>query len=63
MPVKILYSLLLAFSLIPCARADLAAATVLAALRQAHIPLADIGVEVREAHARKPLISINARSR
>ena len=60
MPVKILYSLLLISSLIPRANADSLPPSVLAALRQAHIPLADIGVEVREANARKPLISINA---
>jgi len=60
MPAKLLYSLLLAFSLLPCAHAASLPPSVLAALRQAHIPLADIGVEVREANARKPLISINA---
>jgi len=60
MPVKILYSLLLVFNLAPCALADSLPPSVLTALRQAHIPLADIGVEVREANARKPLISINS---
>ena len=60
MHLKILYSWLLIFSLIPCAQAASLPPSVLAALRQVHIPLADIGVEVREANARKPLISINA---
>ncbi len=60
MPVKILYSLLLIFSLTPCAHAASLPPSVLAALRQAHIPLADVGVEVREANTRKPLISVNS---
>ena len=60
MPVKTLYSLLLVLSLIPCARAASLPPSVLAALREAQIPLADIGVEVREARARKPLISVNS---
>ena len=59
-PVKIRYGLLLLFSLISCAHGAALPPSVLSALRQAHIPLADIGVEVREANARKPLISINA---
>jgi D-alanyl-D-alanine carboxypeptidase/D-alanyl-D-alanine-endopeptidase (penicillin-binding protein 4) len=60
MPVKLLYSLLLLFSLAPCAHAASLPPSVLTALRQAHIPLADIGVEVREANSRKPLISVNS---
>jgi D-alanyl-D-alanine carboxypeptidase/D-alanyl-D-alanine-endopeptidase (penicillin-binding protein 4) len=60
MPVKIFYSLLLIFSLIPCAHAASLPPSVLAALRQAHIPLADVGVEVREANTRKLLISVNS---
>lgn len=59
MPVKVFYSLLLILSLIPCTHAASLPPSVLAALRQARIPLADIGVEVRETNARKPLISIN----
>lgn len=35
-------------------------ATVKQALQQAHIPLAGIGIEVREVNARTPLLSINA---
>ncbi|MBI3222086.1 MAG: D-alanyl-D-alanine carboxypeptidase, partial [Nitrosomonadales bacterium] len=35
-------------------------AAVKQALRQAHIPLASVGIEVREVNARTPLISINA---
>lgn len=59
MLVKIHYSLLLVFSLISCAHAASLPPPVLAALRQVHIPFGDIGVEVREATARKPLININ----
>ncbi len=59
MLVKIHYSLLLVFSLISCAHAASLPPPVLAALRQVHIPYGDIGVEVREATARKPLININ----
>lgn len=33
---------------------------VLAALREAHIPVGDVGVEVREVDSKKPLISVNA---
>ncbi len=54
-----LYCLLLVFSLISGAHAAPLPPSVLAALKQAHIPLADIGVEVREANTRKPLISVN----
>jgi D-alanyl-D-alanine carboxypeptidase/D-alanyl-D-alanine-endopeptidase (penicillin-binding protein 4) len=60
MPVKILCSLLLALSLTPCVHAAPLPPSVRAALQQAHIPLADIGVEVREANAHKPLISIHS---
>jgi D-alanyl-D-alanine carboxypeptidase/D-alanyl-D-alanine-endopeptidase (penicillin-binding protein 4) len=34
--------------------------SVLTALEQAHIPLANVGIEVREVNARSPLISLNA---
>lgn len=51
-------ALLLAWSLAAPA-ADLPPA-VLAALEQAHIPLASVGIEVREVNARSPLIAINA---
>ena len=57
--IKILYGMLLIFSLIPCAHPAALPPPVLSALRQAHIPLADVGVEVREANTRKPLISVN----
>ena len=60
MPAKILYGWLLVFSLTPCVHAVSLPPSVLDALRQAHIPLANIGIEVREANARKPLISINS---
>ena len=57
--VNILYGLLLVFSLIPGIQAASLPPSVLAALKQAHIPQSDIGVEVREVKARKSLISIN----
>lgn len=61
MPLKYtLYGLLLVFSLIPGTYAASLPPSVLAALKQAHIPLANIGVEVREVNARKPLISANS---
>lgn len=60
MSVKILYRLLLIFTLTPCAQATSLPPSVLAALKQAHIPLADVGVEVRGLNAHKPLISIHA---
>jgi D-alanyl-D-alanine carboxypeptidase/D-alanyl-D-alanine-endopeptidase (penicillin-binding protein 4) len=58
--IKILYSLLLVLSLIPGAYAASLPPSVLTALKQAHIPLADIGVEIREANSGKPLISVNS---
>ena len=57
--VNILYGLLLVFSLIPGIQAASLPPSVLAALKQAHVPLSDIGIEVREVKARKSLISIN----
>jgi len=60
MHVKIFFSLLLIFSLIPCARTAQLPPSVLSALRQANIPPGDIGVEVREVNARKPFIDINS---
>ena len=59
MLVNILYGLLLVFSLIPGIQAASLPPSVLAALKQAHVPLSDIGIEVREVKARKSLISIN----
>jgi len=51
------------FCLLFCLASSSNAATlpssVLTALKQAHIPLSDIGVEVRQTTARKPLISLN----
>ncbi|MEJ1958955.1 MAG: D-alanyl-D-alanine carboxypeptidase [Nitrosomonadales bacterium] len=52
--------MLLIFTLTPCAQATSLPPSVLAALKQAHIPLADVGVEVRGLNAHKPLISIHA---
>lgn len=53
-----LAALLLAWSLaVPAA--DLPP-TVLTALEQAHIPLANVAIEVREVNARSPLLAINA---
>jgi len=49
----------LLFCLAPSANAASLPASVLTALKQAHIPLSDIGVEVRQTTARKPLISLN----
>ena len=60
MNVKIPYVLLLVISLISCAEAAPLPPSVLTALNQAHIPLANIGIEVREANSRKSLIRINA---
>ena len=60
MNVKIPYVLLLVISLISCAEAASLPPSVLTALNQAHIPLANIGIEVREANSRKSLIRINA---
>src|SRR5512135_3057948 len=34
--------------------------SVTAALHKAHIPLSAVGIEVREASSRKPLVSVNA---
>ena len=59
MRIKILYGFLLVFHLISSTNAASLPPSVLIALKQAHIPLADIGVEVREVKARRPLISIN----
>lgn len=58
MRVKIFCGLLL-FSLIPCSHAASLPSSVLSALQQAHIPLADVGIEVRQVNARRPLISVN----
>jgi D-alanyl-D-alanine carboxypeptidase/D-alanyl-D-alanine-endopeptidase (penicillin-binding protein 4) len=55
----ILCCLLPVFSLIPCAESARLPPSVLAALQQAQIPLANIGVVVREVNSPKPLISIN----
>jgi len=60
MPARIFYILLLASSLVPCVHAASLPPSVLDALKQAHIPLADVGIEVRELNARKPLLHINA---
>jgi D-alanyl-D-alanine carboxypeptidase/D-alanyl-D-alanine-endopeptidase (penicillin-binding protein 4) len=53
----------LLFCLLFCLTASASAAklppSVLTALTQAHIPLSDIGIEVRQANAQKPLISLN----
>ena len=58
--LKIFFRLWLISGLIPCVHATPLPSSVLDALRQANIPLADIGVEVREINARKPLISVNS---
>jgi D-alanyl-D-alanine carboxypeptidase/D-alanyl-D-alanine-endopeptidase (penicillin-binding protein 4) len=59
MRVNTFFVLLFVFSVIPDAHAVSLPPSVLAALQQSHIPLADVGIEVREAHADKPLIRIN----
>jgi D-alanyl-D-alanine carboxypeptidase/D-alanyl-D-alanine-endopeptidase (penicillin-binding protein 4) len=57
---KIICGLLCVFCLCCRASATPLPPSVRDALRQAHIPQEDIGVEVREVNAGKPLISINA---
>ncbi len=59
--MKMICVLLLGFSLIGSAGAASLPSAVRHALRQAHIPLSSIGIEVRGISAHKPLISINAR--
>jgi D-alanyl-D-alanine carboxypeptidase/D-alanyl-D-alanine-endopeptidase (penicillin-binding protein 4) len=55
-----LYFVLIIICLMPRAQAAPLPANVLSALQQAHIPLADISVEIREVEVLKPLISINS---
>ena len=50
----------LLFFLAPGANALTFPPSVLSALQQAHIPLSDIGIEVRQTTARPPLFSLNA---
>ncbi len=59
--MKLVCLLLLAASLLGTSEAASLPSAVRQALQQAHIPLASIGIEVREINARKPLISVNAR--
>jgi D-alanyl-D-alanine carboxypeptidase/D-alanyl-D-alanine-endopeptidase (penicillin-binding protein 4) len=59
--MKLICSLLFVFCLVGNAGAASLPSVVRSALRQAHIPLDSVGIEVRELNKRKPLISINAR--
>jgi len=59
--MKLLHTLLLISCLISSTHAATLPPTVLKALQLAHIPLGNIGVEVREVNARTPLISVNAK--
>ena len=59
--MKLLYILAALFCLLPCAFSAPLPPPVLKALQQANIPLDSIGVEVREVHSNKPLISLNAK--
>jgi D-alanyl-D-alanine carboxypeptidase/D-alanyl-D-alanine-endopeptidase (penicillin-binding protein 4) len=59
--MKLLHKLLLIFFIIPSSHAATLPPPVVKALQAAHIPLASIGVEVREVTARTPLISVNAK--
>ncbi|MBI5919266.1 MAG: D-alanyl-D-alanine carboxypeptidase/D-alanyl-D-alanine-endopeptidase [Nitrosomonadales bacterium] len=52
--------LLLAFGLLVSAQANELPPAVLTALKQAQVPLGNVGIEVREVNARSPLISLNA---
>ena len=59
--MKLYCSLLLIIFLSGNAQAASLPPSVLKALKQAHIPISSVGIEVREVNARKPLISINAK--
>ena len=59
--MKLLYILAALFCLLPCAFSAPLPPPVLKALQQANIPLDSIGIEVREVHSNKPLISLNAK--
>jgi D-alanyl-D-alanine carboxypeptidase/D-alanyl-D-alanine-endopeptidase (penicillin-binding protein 4) len=58
--MKFLYSAILCLCILTNAHAIALPAEVRDALKQQHISLASIGVEVRELHSSSPLISINA---
>ena len=59
--MKLCHSLLLAIFLSGNTYAVSLPPSVLKALKQAHIPMSSVGIEVREVNARRPLISINAK--
>ncbi len=61
MQMKFFYTLFIALCLSASARAAALPPAVRDALQQAHIPLASVGIEVREVNARTPLLSVNAR--
>lgn len=58
--MKFVHFSLLLFSLFGVAHAASLPASVKTALRQAHIPLNSVGIEVRAVDSHKPLISVNA---
>jgi D-alanyl-D-alanine carboxypeptidase/D-alanyl-D-alanine-endopeptidase (penicillin-binding protein 4) len=58
--MKFLSILSFIFFLVSCAHAVALPPAVRDALQQAHIPSSDVGIEVIEVNARKPLISVNA---
>ena len=58
--MKLHHFLLLIIFLSGNAHAASLPSPVLKALKQAHIPLSSVGIEVRELNARKPLICVNA---